>query len=131
MFVALGDIDARGVTEAADALDVGADGFMIVFPLSDGHLVADALGHQGADGADRDALVARCEAHDVEVRRIRKGERTLVFIRDVDGNLFLASRNVPNLYALDVASLDPVSLVAADKVVMTRAAVEKIQEWLA
>jgi large subunit ribosomal protein L4 len=54
----------------------------------------------------------------------------LVVTAEVDGNLFLASRNVPNLYALDVASLDPVSLVAADKVVMTVEAVKKVEEWL-
>ena len=54
----------------------------------------------------------------------------LVVTAEVDGNLFLASRNVPNLYALDVASLDPVSLVAADKVVMTVDAVKKVEEWL-
>ena len=54
----------------------------------------------------------------------------LVITPEVDGNLFLASRNVPNVYTLDVASLDPVSLVAADKVVMTVDAVKKIEEWL-
>ena len=54
----------------------------------------------------------------------------LVITAEVDGNLFLASRNVPNVYALDVASLDPVSLVAADKVVMTVDAVKKVEEWL-
>ena len=54
----------------------------------------------------------------------------LVITPEVDGNLFLATRNVPNVYALDVASLDPVSLVAADKVIMTVDAVKKIEEWL-
>jgi large subunit ribosomal protein L4 len=54
----------------------------------------------------------------------------LVITAEVDGNLFLAARNVPNVHALDVASLDPVSLVAADKVVMTVDAVKKVEEWL-
>lgn len=54
----------------------------------------------------------------------------LIITPEVDGNLFLATRNVPNVYALDVASLDPVSLVAADKVIMTVDAVKKIEEWL-
>lgn len=57
-------------------------------------------------------------------------EKGLIITAQVDGNLFLASRNVPNVYALDVAGLDPVSLVAADKVVMTVDAVKKIEEWL-
>lgn len=57
-------------------------------------------------------------------------EKGLIITAQVDGNLFLATRNVPNIYVLDVAGLDPVSLVAADKVIMTVDAVKKIEEWL-
>ena len=57
-------------------------------------------------------------------------ETGLIVTPEVDGNLFLATRNLPNVYALDVAGLDPVSLVAADKVIMTVDAVKKIEEWL-
>lgn len=54
----------------------------------------------------------------------------LIVTPEVEGNLFLATRNIPGVYALDVAGLDPVSLVAADKVIMTVDAVKKIEEWL-
>jgi large subunit ribosomal protein L4 len=54
----------------------------------------------------------------------------LIVTAEVDGNLFLATRNVPGVYVLDVAGLDPVSLVAADQVIMTVEAVKKIEEWL-
>jgi large subunit ribosomal protein L4 len=57
-------------------------------------------------------------------------EKGLIVTSEVEGNLFLASRNVPGVYALDVAGLDPVSLVAADKVIMTVDAVKKVEEWL-
>jgi large subunit ribosomal protein L4 len=57
-------------------------------------------------------------------------ERGLIVTSDIDENVYLASRNVPGLYMVDVAGIDPVSLVAADKVVMTVDAIEKIQEWL-
>ena len=57
-------------------------------------------------------------------------EKGLIVTAQVEGNLFLATRNVPNVYVLDVAGLDPVSLVAADKVIMTVDAVKKIEEWL-
>jgi len=57
-------------------------------------------------------------------------EKGLIVTPEVEGNLFLASRNVPGVYALDVAGLDPVSLVAADKVIMTVDAVKKVEEWL-
>jgi len=57
-------------------------------------------------------------------------DKGLIVTAEVEGNLFLASRNVPGVYALDVAGLDPVSLVAADKVIMTVDAVKKVEEWL-
>jgi len=57
-------------------------------------------------------------------------EKGLIITAEVDGNLFLATRNIPNIYVLDVVGLDPVSLVSADKVIMTVDAVKKIEEWL-
>lgn len=48
----------------------------------------------------------------------------------VQEDLFLAARNIPGIYLVDVAGLDPVSLVSSEKVVITVKAVEKIQEWL-
>jgi len=57
-------------------------------------------------------------------------EKGLIVTPEVEGNLFLASRNIPGVYALDISGLDPVSLVAADKVIMTVDAVKKVEEWL-
>ena len=57
-------------------------------------------------------------------------EKGLIVTSEVNENLYLAARNVVNAYVLDVAALDPVSLVAADKVIMTVDAVKKIEEWL-
>jgi len=57
-------------------------------------------------------------------------DKGLIVTAEVEGNLFLATRNIPNVYVLDVAGLDPVSLVSADKVIMTVDAVKKIEEWL-
>jgi large subunit ribosomal protein L4 len=54
----------------------------------------------------------------------------LIVTSELDENVYLAARNVPGVYTLDVSGIDPVSLVAADKVIMTVEAVEKIQEWL-
>jgi len=54
----------------------------------------------------------------------------LIVAEEIQDNLFLASRNLPGVYVLDVAGMDPVSLVGSDKVIMTVAAIEKIQEWL-
>ena len=57
-------------------------------------------------------------------------EKCLVVTAEVDDNLYLASRNVPGVNAIDVAGIDPVSLVGSDKVVMTVDAIKKIEEWL-
>ena len=57
-------------------------------------------------------------------------ETGLIVTNELNENVYLSSRNVPGVYTLDVSGIDPVSLVAADKVIMTVEAVEKIQEWL-
>jgi len=57
-------------------------------------------------------------------------EKGLIVTAELDENVYLAARNLPGVYTLDVSGIDPVSLVAADKVIMTVEAVEKIQEWL-
>jgi large subunit ribosomal protein L4 len=57
--------------------------------------------------------------------------RGLLVDQDVDRNLHLASRNLPGVCAVSVQQLDPASLVGAEKVVLTTAAITAIQEWLA
>jgi large subunit ribosomal protein L4 len=54
----------------------------------------------------------------------------LIVTNEINENVFLASRNLPGVYVLDVEGLDPVSLVGSEKVIMTVEAVEKVQEWL-
>lgn len=49
---------------------------------------------------------------------------------EVDENLFLAARNLYKVDVRDVAGIDPVSLIAFNKVVMTAAAVKQIEENL-
>ncbi len=57
-------------------------------------------------------------------------ESGLIVTAEVDANLALSCRNVPKVYAMDVRSIDPASLVAADKVIITADAVALLQEWL-
>ena len=57
--------------------------------------------------------------------------RTLIVTENVDQNLFLSARNLPHVAVVDVAAMDPVSLVDAQNVVMTVDSVKKIEEWLA
>ncbi len=55
----------------------------------------------------------------------------LIVTGEVDENLFLAARNLYKVDARDVAGLDPVSLIAFDKVLMTAEAVKQVEEMLA
>ncbi|WP_428241713.1 50S ribosomal protein L4 [Gynuella sp.] len=50
---------------------------------------------------------------------------------EVDENLFLSARNVPHVDVLDVDAINPVSLVAFEKVVITVPALKKVEEVLA
>ena len=55
----------------------------------------------------------------------------LIVTGEVDENLFLAARNLYKVDARDVAGIDPVSLIAFDKVLMTADAVKQVEESLA
>ncbi len=57
--------------------------------------------------------------------------RVLLVSDTVPEALYLAARNIPYVDTVDPSGLDPVSLVSADHVVLTVAAVKKIEEWLA
>lgn len=57
--------------------------------------------------------------------------RVVLVAENAPEALFLAARNVPYVHVVDVAALDPVSLVGADKVVMTIESLKRIEEWLA
>ena len=58
-------------------------------------------------------------------------DRALIVTEQDDLNLYLAARNIPHVYVTDAGALDPVSLVHAERVVMTVDSVKKIEEWLA
>lgn len=57
-------------------------------------------------------------------------ERVLIVTDEVDDNLYLAARNIPNVAVVEAASADPVSLIAFDKVLMTVPALRKFEEKL-
>jgi len=54
----------------------------------------------------------------------------LVLTDGLDSNLYLAARNIPNLMVMDVALVDPLSLVRQEKVVLDQAALKKLEERL-
>ena len=58
-------------------------------------------------------------------------DSALIVAGDVDENLYLAARNLHKVDVRDVSSVDPVSLLVYDKVLVTVDAVKKFEESLA
>jgi large subunit ribosomal protein L4 len=58
-------------------------------------------------------------------------ENVLIVSGEVDQNLYLASRNLHQVDVRDVDGVDPVSLIAFEKVIVTVDAVKKFEEALA
>jgi large subunit ribosomal protein L4 len=54
----------------------------------------------------------------------------LIVVEAFDMKLWLAARNLPNVDVLEAQLIDPVSLVGADKVVITAAALKIVEERL-
>ena len=57
--------------------------------------------------------------------------RALIVTKDVDENLYLAARNIPHVNVLGTNEVDPVSLIAFDKVIMSVEAAKQFEEALA
>ncbi|MBK1618094.1 50S ribosomal protein L4 [Lamprobacter modestohalophilus] len=57
-------------------------------------------------------------------------KRALVLVDEVDDNLALGARNLPGVWVDTAAGVDPVSLVAAEQVLITEAALRRLEERL-
>jgi len=55
----------------------------------------------------------------------------MVIAEEVDENLYLASRNLKNVFVTEPRYADPVSLVHYKKVLVTKGAIDKLQEMFA
>ncbi|MFM2066454.1 MAG: hypothetical protein RLZZ584_1363 [Pseudomonadota bacterium] len=58
-------------------------------------------------------------------------DHVLVIADEIDENLFLASRNLVNVLVVEPRYADPLSLVHFKKVLVTKAAIDKLQEMFA
>jgi len=67
------------------------------------------------------------------VQKLRElGLESVLIVKDeIDENLFLASRNLPQVEVRDAAAIDPVSLIRFEKVLITLPALKRVEEWLA
>jgi len=55
-------------------------------------------------------------------------DNVLIVSQELDKNLYLSARNLPNVGLTDVAALDPVSLMAYENVLFTESAAKKLEE---
>jgi large subunit ribosomal protein L4 len=66
----------------------------------------------------------------VKLNELNMNEVLIIAI-EPDENLYLAARNLRNVDVREVTEVDPVSLLAFDKILMTKAAVQRLEERLA
>ncbi len=55
---------------------------------------------------------------------------TLIVVKELDENLILASRNISNVLLIEASEINVLDLVAANKVLITKDAIEAIEEVL-
>jgi len=77
----------------------------------------------GVDAPKTKELLTKLQALDLK--------DVLIVTPEFEENLFLAARNLYKVDVRDVTGIDPVSLIAFDKVLMTADAVKQIEEMLA
>jgi large subunit ribosomal protein L4 len=66
------------------------------------------------------------------VEKLNQLEATnaLLLLEAFDENVFLAARNLPHVDVMEVSAVDPVSLLRYEKVVLTVAAIKRLEEKL-
>ena len=66
-----------------------------------------------------------------KTKNLGVGEAVMVVTDGFDENLYLSSRNLPHVLVVEAQHADPVSLVHFPKVLVTKAAVKRLEEMLA
>src|SRR5246127_3206170 len=79
------------------------------------------------DSIPLEAAKTRLLANQLKSWSLEKG---LIVVEATDEKLYLASRNLPYVEVLEVTALNPLALASYDKVLMTVAAVKRIEERL-
>ncbi len=67
----------------------------------------------------------------VELLGRLNADSALLIVSSADANLYLAARNIPKVDVIDVTEVNPVDLLRFGKVIVAKAALEKIGEHLA
>ena len=57
-------------------------------------------------------------------------KEALIITEGLSENLYLGVRNIPKVDVMDTNEINPYSLIGFEKILITQAAVEKVEEWL-
>ncbi len=72
---------------------------------------------------------AKTKAMNTRLKEIGVSD-ALILTDGLDSTVYLAARNIPNIQVMDVAIVDPLSLVQQEHVVIDQAALKKLEERL-
>ncbi|HSW69547.1 MAG TPA: 50S ribosomal protein L4 [Gammaproteobacteria bacterium] len=64
------------------------------------------------------------------LNELKLSKNVLIITEALDENLYLAARNLPSVEVRDVAAIDPVCLVGAEKILITAPALKQVEELL-
>ena len=57
-------------------------------------------------------------------------QEVLIVTDEVTENLYLSTRNIPNVDVIDSREINPYSLIGFENVLLTKSAIEKVESWL-
>ena len=66
-----------------------------------------------------------------KIKARNRSSSVMVIAEEIDENLYLASRNLKNVFVVEPRYADPVSLIQFKKVLVTKGAIDKLQEMFA
>ncbi len=66
----------------------------------------------------------------IKMLDLKAGQRLLIVGKELDDNIYLASRNLHHVNVIDFHAIDPVSLVNTDRMMITVDALNAVEEWL-
>jgi large subunit ribosomal protein L4 len=78
-----------------------------------------------------DFSLASCKSKEAKNQLKTAGlDNVLIVVDEMDENLYLATRNLPNIYACDHSEVNPPLLLNFNQVMMTEGALKKLEEKL-
>lgn len=93
--------------------------------------IVSELARQGHLVVAEDFTIDAPKTRGLVEKLAKLGSSNILIVTDaVDQNLMLSARNLPHVDVSDVEGLNPVALLSREKVLVTQAALKKLEAWL-